>query len=240
MSIPSYRSKFFGRRKGKALSKQQTALLENLLPSLTLQTGGSACPHELAALFDTQVEEIRCEIGFGGGEHLLHQMQQNKNIGFIGAEPFINGVAKLLSKASGFGQDSLALLQRLRLYVDDAAPLLDWLPENSLSSIYLLYPDPWPKKKHCKRRFIQPENINRMARVLRDGGLFYFASDIADYVNWTLQHFHNNAHFRWCAREAKDWQSPFPNWIKTRYESKALATNRRPAYLTFQCQKQAS
>jgi len=124
-------------------------------------------------------------------------------------------------------------LPNLRIYDDDATQLLDWLPASSIDGIDLLYPDPWPKKRHWKRRFVNETNLGRFARVMKPGALFHFASDIDTYVNWTLLHCRAHADFEWTARSAADWYTPYEAWPGTRYEAKALREGRRPAYLTF-------
>ena len=217
---------FFGRRKGKALRPFQAEAMRTVLRALRLDLLGPApvCP---ADLFATPVDRVRLEIGFGGGEHLLFRADEQPRVGFIGVEPFVNGMAKCVS----------ALAQRplpnVRLYDDDATQLLDWLPPTTVDHIDLLYPDPWPKKKHWKRRFVSAANLDRMARVLGSGGTFCFASDIDSYVNWTLLACRAHPAFEWRARTARDWQQPFEGWPGTRYEAKALKQGRRPAYLTF-------
>ncbi|RWG33788.1 MAG: tRNA (guanosine(46)-N7)-methyltransferase TrmB, partial [Mesorhizobium sp.] len=165
--------------------------------------------------------------GFGGGEHLLHRATEAPATGFIGVEPFVNGMAKMMTALDK------RPLANLRVYDDDATRLLDWLPPASLDGIDLLYPDPWPKKKHWKRRFVSPANLDRLARVLKPGGRFRFASDIDSYVNWTLLACSANGSFAWQANEAADWHTPYEGWPGTRYEAKALRAGRRPAYLTF-------
>ena len=219
---------FFGRRRGKALRPAQREALERLLPSLAIDPAGPLPAGGLEALFSGGVTEVRLEIGFGGGEHLLHRARENPSIGFIGVEPFVNSMAKLLI---ALDRDPPG---NIRLYDDDAVALLDWLPPRSLSAIDLLYPDPWPKKKHWKRRFVGPVNLDRFARVLKPGGAFRFASDIDTYVNWTLQQFARHHAFEWRAASSGDWHTPFPTWPGTRYEAKALREGRRPAYLTFE------
>ena len=218
---------FFGRRRGKALRPRQSAHLEALLPLLRLDPCGALPAKGLPALFSAEVREVRLEIGFGGGEHLIHRAREHTDTGFIGVEPFVNSMAKLLAALDS------EPLPNLRLYDDDAVPLLDWLPEGSLAGIDLLYPDPWPKRKHWKRRFVSEANLRRFARVLKPGGTFRFASDIDSYVNWTLLKVARNPDFVWTARSARDWQTPFPAWPGTRYEAKALQEARTPAYLTF-------
>lgn len=217
---------FFGRRKGKRLRPGQIAALETLLPVLKIDLDRPA-PEDIRMLFAHPVNDVRLEIGFGGGEHLLAEVNRCPGTGFIGVEPFVNGVAKLLSALDG------ELPANLRLYDDDATRLLDWLPQASLSGIDLLYPDPWPKKRHWKRRFVGPTNLDRFARVLKPGGIFRFASDIDSYVNWTLLHCRAHPAFAWKAESADDWRHPFDNWPGTRYEMKAIREGRRPAYLTF-------
>jgi tRNA (guanine-N7-)-methyltransferase len=217
---------FFGRRRGKTLRQNQAEIMARLLPRLRIPIE-QPCPAELKSLFSRPVHEIRLEIGFGGGEHLLHRVREERGAGFIGVEPFVNGMAKLLSALDGDVPDNL------RVYDDDATALLDWLPEASIDSIDLLYPDPWPKKRHWKRRFISPANLDRFARVLRSGGRFRFASDIDSYVNWTLMHVRDHGAFAWQAESAEDWRTPYPGWPGTRYEAKALREGRQPAYLAF-------
>jgi len=217
---------FFGRRKGKTLRQYQVEALEQVLPALKLDPTG-ARPADMASLFDQPHEAYRLEIGFGGGEHLLHRAGGDPSTGFIGVEPFVNGMAKCV------GTLAVAPLSNIRLYDDDATLVLDWLPDGCLDQIDLLYPDPWPKKKHWKRRFVSPVNLDRMARALKPGGAFCFASDIDSYVNWTIAHCQKHADFEWQARSAADWRTPFAGWPGTRYEAKALREERTPAYLTF-------
>ncbi|WP_163265098.1 tRNA (guanine(46)-N(7))-methyltransferase TrmB [Chelativorans alearense] len=217
---------FFGRRRGKRLRPQQEAALHALLPRLRLDLGSPA-PADIRTLFTRPVTGVRLEIGFGGGEHLLGEIERHPDTGFIGVEPFVNGMAKLLSALEGRAPENL------RVYDDDATALLDWLPAASLSGIDLLYPDPWPKKKHWKRRFVGPVNLDRFARVMKPGAAFRFASDIDTYVNWTLLHCRAHPAFAWKAQSAEDWRQPYEGWPGTRYEAKAMREGRTPAYLTF-------
>lgn len=218
---------FFGRRRGKALRPRQAAHLDDLLPALRIDLDAPPPAGGLSGLFPAPVDCVRLEIGFGGGEHLLHRARENPDAGFIGVEPFVNSMAKLLAALESHP------LSNIRLYDDDAVRLLDWLPPASLSGIDLLYPDPWPKKKHWKRRFVSRTNLDRFARVLKPGSVFRFASDIDSYVNWTLRHVAGHPDLAWTARSAADWRTPFPAWPGTRYEAKAIREGRRPAYLTF-------
>jgi len=217
---------FFGRRHGKTIRPRQSEALAELLPALRLDLS-SPPPGDLAELFPVPVQQVRVEIGFGGGEHLLHESGRFPETGFIGVEPFVNGMATMLRTLQGDPR------RNIRLHDNDAAEVLDWLPAGSISEIDLLYPDPWPKKKHWKRRFVNPGNLGRIARVLAPGGVFRFASDIGHYVNWTLLEVAGNGRFEWRAGSADDWRAPYEGWPGTRYEAKAIREGRTPAYLTF-------
>jgi tRNA (guanine-N7-)-methyltransferase len=217
---------FFGRRRGRPVGSQQAVALSEGLERYRIDLS-VPCPADPAALFPIPVTAIRLEIGFGGGEHLLHAASAEPGVGFIGVEPFVNGMAKMLARVEAEPRPNL------RIYDDDAIRVLDWLPPDCIDRIDLFYPDPWPKKKHWKRRFVSRTNLDRFARVLKSGGLFRFASDIDTYVNWTLQHCRAHPDFEWLAGEAADWHQPFEGWPGTRYEAKALRENRRPAYLRF-------
>jgi tRNA (guanine-N7-)-methyltransferase len=217
---------FFGRRRGKAIRPQQAAALESGFGTYRLDLTAEP-PAQMRSLFEADVCAIHLEIGFGGGEHLLHRATAAPETGFVGVEPFVNGMAKLMMAVRK------RPLANLRVYDDDATRLLDWLPQASLDGIDLLYPDPWPKKKHWKRRFVSPVNLDRFARVLKSGGKFRFASDIDSYVNWTLLHCRAHDGFAWQAEDAADWHRPYEGWPGTRYEAKAVREGRRPAYLTF-------
>jgi tRNA (guanine-N7-)-methyltransferase len=217
---------FFGRRRGKTIRPLQAGALAELLPLYRIDLAAPA-PEPSAAMFRAPVVEVRLEIGFGGGEHLLYRARSEPEVGFIGVEPFVNGMARLMQQLAAQPLDNL------RVYDDDATRLLDWLPAGSLAEIDLLYPDPWPKHRHWKRRFVSPANLDRFARVLKPGGLFRFASDIETYVGWTLQACAEHPAFDLAGAAANDWSVPFPGWPGTRYEAKAIREGRKPAYLTF-------
>jgi tRNA (guanine-N7-)-methyltransferase len=217
---------FFGRRRGKGLRPLQAAALEASFPRYKVELGAPP-PARLEALFEAPVDSVRLEIGFGGGEHLLSEARRHPATGFIGVEPFVNGMAKLMLALAD------APMTNLRVHDDDATQLLDWLPDGCLSGIDLLYPDPWPKKRHWKRRFVGKPNLDRFARVLKPGGFFRFASDIDTYVNWTLLHCRAHDAFEWQAHWSGDWHQPYEGWPGTRYEAKAVREGRPPAYLTF-------
>ncbi|HEY6632457.1 MAG TPA: tRNA (guanosine(46)-N(7))-methyltransferase TrmB [Rhizobiaceae bacterium] len=217
---------FFGRRRGKTIRPVQAMALAEGLAHYRLDLGEPA-PADIRTLFPSEVSDVRLEIGFGGGEHLRHEAARLPGTGFIGVEPFVNSMAKMMVAVAE------TPLANLRVFDDDATRLLDWLPESSLAGIDLLYPDPWPKKKHWKRRFVSPVNLDRFARVLRKGGVFRFASDIDSYVNWTLLHVAAHGGLVWEASDADDWRKPYAGWPGTRYEAKAFREARTPAYLTF-------
>lgn len=217
---------FFGRRVGKPLREQRRQRFEAALGRLGLDLAQPA-PADLAALFTAPVDEVWLEIGFGGGEHLLHEARRLPRTGFLGVEPFVNSLAKAAVDVDAAGLDNV------RLHDDDAVPLLDWLPPASLDGIYQLYPDPWPKRRHWKRRFVNAGTIARFARVLRPGACYRFASDIDTYVEWTLSRFAASPDFEWTARRAADWREPWQPWSGTRYEAKALREGRRGHYLEF-------
>jgi tRNA (guanine-N7-)-methyltransferase len=217
---------FFGRRKGRPLRLHQSELLATLLPRLALDLSARA-PRDLCGLFAPPAIEVRLEIGFGGGEHLLDQAAANPAVGFLGCEAFINGMAKMLA-----GIEARSIVN-MRLHFGDAAELLAWLPEASITRIDLLYPDPWPKRRHWKRRFVQDAMIAALARIMRPGGEFRFASDIPDYAAWTLLRVLRSPHFAWTAERADDWRKPWPGYLRTRYEAKAIRQGSTPCYLVF-------
>jgi tRNA (guanine-N7-)-methyltransferase len=207
------------------LRPPRAALLDTLLPALALDL--TQRPKALALLFSDPVEEIRLEIGFGGGEYLIAQARAHPYVGFIGIEPFVNGMATALAAIAAHS------ISNIRLHHGEATEVLDWLPEASLARVDLLYPDPWPKRRHWKRRFVQDANIAAIGRVLRPGGEFRFATDIADYAAWTLRYMLRAAQFEWVAERADDWRLPWQGFAGTRYEAKAKREGRTPSYLVF-------
>jgi tRNA (guanine-N7-)-methyltransferase len=217
---------FFGRRKGHVLKPRQAALFDTDLPRLALDLTKPA-PVDLRALFDISLDEVRLEIGFGGAEHLIAQAQAHPRSGFIGSDAFVNSIGKALA-AIDTGK-----LGNIRLHFGDASALIDWLPAGALARIDLLYPDPWPKRRHWKRRFIQDDSLARLARILRVGGELRFATDIADYAAWALARVLHSKDFVWTAEGASDWRKPWPEFSGTRYEAKAKREGRVPAYFIF-------
>lgn len=199
--------------------------LEGLSPGpVDWEANPDRLPLDIDALFGGR--DLWLEVGFGGGEHLVHQAAANPDVGLIGCEPYINGVAMLLAKIRDAGVDNL------RVHPGDARDLFDVLPEASLSRVFLLYPDPWPKKRHHRRRFVTQEHLEPLARVMTPGAILRVATDIPDYVRQTLQEV-PKAGFDWLAERPRDWREPWGDWLSTRYEQKALREGRVPHYLTF-------
>ncbi len=217
---------FFGRRKGHRLRSHQANLITDLLPRLAIAVDQPP-RRNLAEIFSQPPQAICLEIGFGGGENMIAQATANPSTGFIGCEPFVNGMAKVLSwiETGDIGN--------VRLYAGDAVDLLAWLPDASIAKVDLLYPDPWPKRRHWKRRFVQDRTVAMLARVLRPGGLFRFATDIPDYAAWTLERLLRARDFAWTAERADDWRQPWVGFQGTRYEAKAKREGRVPCYLEF-------
>lgn len=220
------RGAFFGRRKGKKLRPRQALLLDTLLPRLAIGLSAPA-PTNICDLFHEAVDGVCLEIGFGGGEHLIAEAERHPGTGFIGIEAFTNGMAKALAAIAARN------LRNIRLHHGDATDLLAWLPRAGLARVDLIYPDPWPKRRHWKRRFIQPASIAELARVLKPGGDFRFVTDIADYAAWTLARVMRSPDFTWTAERAADWKLPWPGFAGTRYEAKAKRGGRVPCYLSF-------
>ncbi len=217
---------FFGRRKGHKLRLHQADLIEHLLPRLALDVASPA-PSNLADMFDPPADDIRLEIGFGGGEHLVAEARSSPTTGFIGCDPYVNGMAKILTQIETHN------IGNIRLFAGDAAELLAWAPRHSLGRIDLIHPDPWPKRRHWKRRFVQDATVAAMARVLKPDGEFRFVSDIADYCAWTLLHLSRSSDFSWTAERASDWRLPWADYTVTRYGAKAEREGRQATYLRF-------
>jgi tRNA (guanine-N7-)-methyltransferase len=218
---------FFGRRKGHKLRAHQADLVAHLLPHLALDIQQSP-PPSLADLFDPPAAATRLEIGFGGGEHLIAEARKFPETGFIGCEPYVNGMAKILAQIEAHN------IGNIRLFAGDAAELLAWLPARSLTRIDLIHPDPWPKRRHWKRRFVQDATVTAMARLLKAGGEFRFVSDIDTYCAWTLAHVLRSPDFRWLADRADDWRLPWEGYTMTRYGRKAEREGRVANYLRFE------
>jgi tRNA (guanine-N7-)-methyltransferase len=216
----------YGRRKGRPLSARKERLLTELLPRLRLDLKAPA-PSRLGELFPVPVDQVWLEIGFGSGEHLLWQAGHHTDVGLIGCEPFINGVASLLGAIEQRG------LATIRVHDGDAREVLAWLPDNAISRIFMLFPDPWPKKRQVKRRLLAPDTVRELARVLTPGGELRFASDDADYAAQALVLIGQSGAFEWLATRPADWRERPADWPETRYERKAIGQGRQPIYLRF-------
>ncbi len=221
---------FYGRIKGKPLKPAQRRYLDEDLDALRLHGVGAAenparTPLEPASLFG-DARPLWLEVGFGGGEHLVHQCARHPERGFIGCEPYINGVAMALGKIRRAGA------RNVRLHPWDVRELFEVLPDGCLAGVFLLYPDPWPKARHHRRRFVTPEYLDPLARVMRPGAVLHVATDIPDYVRQTLEEV-PRAGFDCLTPSPADWAVPWEGWLSTRYEQKALREGRVPHYLRF-------
>ena len=220
---------FYGRFRGKTIRASQHDYLDNDLEPLSpgpisWDVNPDRNPIDLSDVFGDK--DVWLEIGFGGGEHMVHMAGLNPQIGLVGCEPFVNGVAMLLGKIRRADVDNLAV------HPGDVRDLFDVLPAQSISKVFLNYPDPWPKKRHHRRRFVTQEHLVPLQRVMKQGAELRVATDIKDYVRQTLEEV-PKAGFEWLAQGPTDWREPWDDWISTRYEQKALREDRTPHYLTF-------
>jgi tRNA (guanine-N7-)-methyltransferase len=227
----------FGRRRGRKISARQQALMMNLLPRVIVDPDQPP-PEPLVGLFSTTVlmasdadrqtpTDVWLEIGFGGAEHLIWQSEHHPDVGIIGCEPFEEGVVKALTAIEE------KRLANIRLYADDARTILRWLPPASISRAFVLFPDPWPKRKHARRRLINPTTVDLLARVIRPGGELRLATDIGDYVRTMLIAAAGHPSFDWQAAGPADWRVRPADWPQTRYEQKALREGRRGYFFRF-------
>jgi tRNA (guanine-N7-)-methyltransferase len=222
---------FYGRRQGKGLRPSQVGYMAEDLGDLSVpNVSWTDNPERLKidpkALF-TATPPVWLEIGFGGGEHMVHQAATYPDVGIIGCEPYINGIAMLLGKIRAAGVNNVAI------HPGDARDLFDVLPAASIDKAFLLYPDPWPKSRHHRRRFVNPEFLDPLADVMKSGAILRVATDIKDYVRQTLEQMYIHPSFEWLAESPDDWRMPWNDWISTRYEIKAIREERTPHYLTF-------
>lgn len=217
-----------GRRRGRPLRPGRRRLLAELLPKVGIELPADGRALDPRALFPGTPEDIWLEIGFGSGEHLAWQAERHPEVGFLGAEPFVNGVAALLGLVEARGLGNVRVLQ------GDGRALLDALPAACLGRVFLLFPDPWPKTRHHKRRIVQRANLDRLAAVMKDGAELRVATDHAAYLRWILERAAVHPDFRWLARRAADWRARPADWPQTRYERKALDEGRTPTYLRFE------
>jgi tRNA (guanine-N7-)-methyltransferase len=214
------RRTLYGRRRGKKLRGGQQSLLDTLLPRLALALPPEGQAIDLASAFGGQVpndEGVWLEVGFGSGEHLVWQAEQHPNVGLIGCEPYLNGVAKCLTHIERAG------VTNIRLLTDDARLLMAALPARSLGRVFILFPDPWPKARHHKRRFVQRETLDRLAELMRPGAELRLATDDPSYLPWMVEHACRHPSFEWLAEHPSDWRARPADWPATRYEQKGIA-----------------
>jgi tRNA (guanine-N7-)-methyltransferase len=224
--VRSHELRSFGRKRGRRLSARQHALIDEALPRLVLDRS-EPCPASASALFGPGVEEVWLEIGFGGAEHLIWQALHNSAVGLIGSEVFEDGVVKALA---GIEEHRLA---NVRLSRDDARDVLRWLPPASLDRVFILFPDPWPKKRHIKRRLINGALLDLLARAMKPRAELRIGTDIGDYARTILLAMGAQSAFEWQVESAADWRARGPDWPQTRYEAKALREGRRCYFLKF-------
>jgi tRNA (guanine-N7-)-methyltransferase len=223
----SRRDPVFGRRRGHKLRPKRQALMRDLLPEIEIDLGQSGDIIDPASFFAAGTNQVWLEIGFGAGEHLAWQAARRPDVGFIGCEPYLNGVSALLSRIAAEN------LTNVRIFPDDARHLLARLATGRISRLALLFPDPWPKRRHHKRRIVHPEIIARFADIMADDGEFRFATDHGEFAAWTLGHMYAEARFYWSAESPRDWRQRPEDWPETRYEQKAREAGRTPIFLRY-------
>lgn len=231
--------KFFGRRKGRTIRKTKQSLIEKFLPEITVKADEKL---ETDKIFAFKPQKMMLEIGFGNGEHLAGQAKNNPDCGFIGVEVFQNGVANLLNLITGIKEGinlpekfilEKGRVDNIRVFPDDVRLLFKYIPDGFFDKIFLLFPDPWPKKKHASRRFINKENMQELARILKKGGIFRVATDHKVYKGWTLRQLSDDENFVWTAKCSDDWRkAPFDH-VETKYQRKAIAEGRKPVFFDF-------
>ena len=224
--IPPAR-RFYGRRRGRPLRAGMERLMAERLEALSIDPDALPTPIDPRDFFSSRPQQVWLEIGFGAGEHLSWQAKTHPDVGILGFEPFLNGVASLLRHVEDLG------LENVRVHPDDARPVLDGLADGSVDRIFVLFPDPWPKVRHHFRRIIQTETLDTFARLLRPGGELRMASDDMPYVRWMLERATRHPAFQWCAEGPADWRERPSDWPETRYEAKARKAGRHPAFLRF-------
>ena len=235
--------KFFGRRKGRTIRKAKTYLLENFLQKIAIN---EKTPFDAQTMFGIIPDEIHLEIGFGDGGHLAELSKLKPNIGFIGVEVFQNGIANLLSLLTNIKDAEHKIenptlapnrTDNVRVFADDVRLLFSRIPDSFIDKIYLLFPDPWPKNRHAERRFINPDNLKEMARILKKGGILQIATDHKVYKHHVLHTMHVCKDFIWTAKTSADWRDEPQDWVQTKYQRKALREGRKPVFFEYQCVK---
>ena len=232
--------KFFGRRKGRVIRKTKSTLLESFLPLIKID---ESTVFDKKTMFGKPVEKINLEIGFGDGVHLAGQALNYPDVGFIGIEVFKNGVANLLTLITGIKDgkdlpDKIKLLDNrednIRVFDDDARLLFDKIPDGFVDRVFLLFPDPWPKKRHASRRFVNEDNLKALARIIKKGGILRIATDHKVYKSWTLRTMNNCPDFKWTAKTSADWRNEPADWVKTKYQQKAIREGRKPVFFEYE------
>lgn len=238
--------KFYGRQHGRKLRKTRTRLVEDFLPKISINLPEDENEKiDLSSLFSFNPKEIWLEVGFGGGEHLAGQAKKNPDIGIIGSEVFINGVASLLAHITGYHENGTLPEEQeisvtddrtdnIRIYNKDVRQLFPHLDDGCLDKIFVLFPDPWPKSKHKERRFIGPDNLPQLARLLKKGGVLRVATDHKTYKSWALRCLSKDPNFKWKAKCSDDWRKEPSDWIRTRYQEKAIKEGRKAIWLDFE------
>ncbi|GAB5389558.1 MAG: tRNA (guanosine(46)-N7)-methyltransferase TrmB [Alphaproteobacteria bacterium] len=218
---------FYGRRKGRPLNAGRQRAMDDLFPGMQMPVDPPQDQTELQSVFGPDINDIWLEIGFGNGEHLAEQAARNPQVGMLGCEPYINGVSALVAQAGERDLDNI------RIHADDARPLMDNLPEACIGRAFVLFADPWPKARHARRRFIGPDNLDRLARLIRPGGELRLATDWPQLAAWMLQHTLEHPAFEWLAESASDWRKAPDDWVPTRYQIKTEGQGRKPVFLLF-------
>jgi tRNA (guanine-N7-)-methyltransferase len=217
-------NRLYGRASGHKLRKAQQELVDTLLPRIEVPAEGEITARRLFS----DDRSLHFEIGFGAGEHLATRADMLPDHGFIGAEPFLNGVAAALAHIRD------QHLANVRIWRGDALEVLQRVPDGALSFLYLLHPDPWPKARHSKRRMVNDRPVDLFAAKIRPGGEFRLATDDPTYLTWSLMIMLRHAHqFEWLAEAPKDFLEPSGGWIETRYGAKSRREGRRPYYLRY-------
>ena len=232
--------KFFGRRKGRVIRKAKSYLLESMLPQLRISQKSD---FNAQTLFGEPKKEICLEIGFGDGQHIYGQAKQHHENGYVGVEVFQNGVANLMTLISGIKEgselpqeiDAFSYpVNNIRVFDDDVRLLFNQIPDAFFDKVFLLFPDPWPKKKHEGRRFVNPNNLRELARLLKKNGILQIATDHAVYKGWVLHTMAKDKNFVWTAKSSDDWRLPPADWFETKYQRKAVREGRKPVFFEYQ------
>ena len=233
--------RFYGRRKGKPIKESRQHLIEGLLPKVALTPPSEGQKIDVKGIFGITPREVWLEVGFGGGEHVAELAKLYPDVGIIGAEPFINGVASLLAHLNGSHMKQAldtnletGRTDNVRIWPDDVRPLFPSFKNGVFERIFILYPDPWPKARHAERRFVNSRNIPELARMLSDTGSVYVATDVQAYAEWAVEQMNLSGLFN---QVNADTSIPPSDWVPTRYERKGIAAGRKPTYLIFQKNK---